>query len=187
MKKVISILLAMLLAAGLFIPAVAEGEDTYLQVDIIGNYTMSSQRIARGNTLALEASFTPPEGFYDEPSIEWTVGGKVAGTGRTLELMIDKDEKGGDNWNPTIHVSVKVTYTATDENGEVLKAVGECSTEVHVDLKLVPKVLQVLGLVLIAPFALVLPALFALGALLMLPVGAVGWLWGWVTSMFRFR
>ena len=182
MKKFVSVLLAMLIAAGLFVPAMAEGEAP-LRVSISGNHTSTSNRIARGKTLALECSFTPPEGFEGEPSIEWFVGGKPAGTGRRLELVVDKTE--GDMWNPKVNVSVKVTGTFTDENGEVLGTTGRSSVTVLVALKFVPNILQKALTVLMTPFAFAIPALFALEVLLMLPLALINWIWGGITSIFK--
>ena len=193
MKKFISILLAMLIAAGLFVPAMAEGEETPLQdtpllVYISGNDT-DTKKIARGKTIVLEASFTPPEGFEGEPSIEWIVKNQVVGTGRKLELTIDKNE--GDQWNPyvSVYVSVKVTYTSTDENGEVRTKEGIGDTAIQIAQKFVPKVLQGALIVLLFPVAMILPALMASGLLFGgiwdWITGIPQWLWSMITSIFN--
>jgi len=184
MKKFVSVLLAMLIAAGLFVPAMAEGE-VPLRVSISGNHTSTSNRIARGKTLALECSFTPPEGFAGEPSIEWTVGGKVVGTGRRLELVIDKNIE-GDMWEPVVNVGVKVTYQWTDENGEVQTRQGAGSTRVRVALTGFAKVLQTMGTVLVAPFVVAVPTIIMpLGMLLMAPLALLQGIWKRIISLFN--
>jgi|GEM_PF-3446064 len=186
MKKFVSILLAMLIAAGLFVPAMAEGEDVPLRVSISGNYTSTSKRIARGETITLECSFEQPEGFEGEPSIEWTVGGKVVGTGRRLELAIDENIE-GDKWEPVVNVSVKVTYTLTDEDGEVLAIKqGSSSTRVYVALTAFAKVLQTMGTILVVPFVVAVPTIIMpLGMLLMAPLALLQGIWKRIISLFN--
>ena len=189
MKKFVSILLAMLIAAGLFVPAMAEGEHTPLQVSISGNYTTSSEGIARGKTIALECSFEQPEGFEGEPSIEWTVGDKVVGTGSKLELTIDKNE--GNKWDThaSVRVSAKVTYTSVDENGEELTREGIGHTRVYIAQNLLPKVLQNVMIILLFPFAMILPALMGLGMLFGGIWEAITsipqWIWNTITGLFK--
>ena len=180
MKKFVSILLAILLATGLFVPAMAEEEtppqDKPLRVSISGNYTTSSEGIARGKTIALECSFEQPEGLESEPVIEWFVGDKLVGTGSKLDLTIDKNE--GNQWDQhvSVRVSAKVTYTSVDENGEELTKEGVGYTRVYVAQNLLPKVLQNVMIILLFPFAMILPALMGLGMLF-------GGIWNWVTGL----
>jgi hypothetical protein len=199
MNKLVSVLLAVLMAAALFVPAMAAQEaDPNLPIVkwVQANQTSAINRIARNGTLALEVAATLPEGSQGKLSYAWYIGDKVVGTGPRLELKIESwmieetwFSQGGSDagtvWFPKITVRVVVTNTYMDDNGDERTASDTSGTTISVKPKLLPGVLQALVLVFfVAPLSLAMPLLMLLGLAVELPLMAPGALWSWITGLF---
>ncbi|MCL2494679.1 MAG: hypothetical protein FWE98_03360 [Oscillospiraceae bacterium] len=191
MKKLVSVLLAFLMAAGLGVVAMAqEGETSDLHTWVQRNPTSNSNRIARDGTVELRAAVQLPSSDSEgELSVEWFVGNRLVGTDRELELVIEEWMITGGMMEPVVLVRVAATFTLTDENGDALGTMtGASTTTVYVALNFVPRVLQILGMILISPLVLALPLGMFLGIvlelLIMIPLAIPMWIWYWITGLF---
>jgi len=200
MKKLVSVLLAVLVAAGVFVPAMAAGEaasNAPILTWVHSNPTSPDNRIARGETLVLEISAELPEGSQGELSYKWLAGDsleKLVGIGPQLELVID-NELISPPWNPSIYVRVEVTNTYTDENGEERTITEPWGMLIHVAprfpwtlVELFGKILNgiatALVMIVLAPIALSIPVLLWIGFLPIFLLNLPAWLWNWITGLF---
>jgi len=182
MKKLVSILLAVLLAAGLFVPAMAAPGDpnTPIVKWVHSNQTLSTNRMPRDSTLELEITAALPEGSEGELSIEWFIGETIVGTAPRLDLKIEDwmiEEswspiaRGGTALSPNINVRLVVTNTYNDENGGEQKATYDREIRFFIEPKWLPKVLPYLALPVVFPLAFIAHIIFDYGmALPLLPL-----------------
>ena len=117
MKRIISVLIGVCLAAGLFVPVMAADEPdpnmpiiTWVHSNPYDSY---NNTIAKDKTLLLEIKAELPEGSEGELSIEWFVDNTLVATGPRLEAQVNSIR---DNSGSSFNVRLVVTNSYTDED-----------------------------------------------------------------------
>ena len=132
-KRILSIALALVLALVLFVPALAQENDTPPEIDrrpIITREPAPPASVRVGDVLRLSIEAELPEGDDGELRYEWFVGERTSPESREPVLEVGAFRPMADD-RPVISVRVVVTNRWTDDEGRHQRASVEREMEVE--------------------------------------------------------